>query len=65
MCFLYCLIPNFKVLGASFMINRDVEFNTPKIMYSLQYHPILVSEVFFKEETRYLLITVRFWISNT
>lgn len=35
MCFPYCLIPNFKVFGASFMINRDVKFNIPEIMRSL------------------------------
>lgn len=35
MHFSYCLIPNFKVLGASFMFNTDTEFNMPKIMCSL------------------------------
>lgn len=47
MCFPYCLIPNFKVLGDSFIFNKHIEFNMPKIMCSLWYHPILVPEVFF------------------
>lgn len=34
MCFPYCLIPNFKVLGASFLTDRETGFNIPRMMLS-------------------------------